>query len=178
MLRGGARAGRSDIVEDLWNQALDFKVEGKGERFLHKKWVPDIDAFDALITSYLRNASTANIDVKRALYEKCVTTYLDVLWERSSDKQLHHIDSAKLRDSSRSMLLVLIASVSLEAVLQQYRESMEDFKFSEQKVREIANDITSLYCLQGRLPKSFVDVNPSEYFQKARSWARKDRSSK
>ena len=170
MLRGGAMAGRSDLVEEIWKDALVFKVDGQGERYLHKKWVPDIDAFDSLITSYLRHASTSNIDGKRRLLEKCIIVYLDIIGERSNDKELHHIDSVKLQGSPRSILLVLIASVSLEDVLHQRSDVIEDTNFSQQQVREIATGISRLGCLQGRLPKSLIDVNPSEFFRKARSW--------
>jgi pentatricopeptide repeat protein len=170
MLRGGAQAGRSDLVEDIWKQALDYNVEGQGERYSHKKWMPDIDAFDALITSYLRHASTSNIDEKRALYERCITTYLDVIGKRSNDKKLHHIDSAMLQESTRSMLLVLMASVSLEEILFQSHDMSEERMFDQQKVRRIAKYITRLGCLQGRLPKSLIDLNPVDSFRKARSW--------
>ena len=168
MLRGGTKAARSDIVENIWRQALEYQVEGHGERFLHKKWIPSIDAFDTLIASYLRHAATSELaDEKRILYEKSITAYLSVIGKQSNNMGFQHIDSEMLQGSQRSMLLILIASVSLVEDFEMQPNSNQngEYKYDHNQIRDVAKEITRLDCLKGRLPKSSLAS-----FRKAKSW--------
>mmetsp|Transcript_1077 Transcript_1077/g.1569 ORF Transcript_1077/g.1569 Transcript_1077/m.1569 type:complete len:1041 (+) Transcript_1077:254-3376(+) len=139
MLRAASRSktASSHLVEQVWNEASSYRGSngdragggsgssaGDSSNEDYVPWTPDVDAFEALVDSYIREASSpleANKNGVRqsrrwALYEKVLEMYEDVVEKREEPRGMAYVDKLELQESPRVMLNVLKAAVSLEGM--------------------------------------------------------------
>jgi len=136
MLRCAVNARRSDIAEETWDMALSYYRKGGGgddvgrmngsggagggrDRYPshgEARWIPNVDAFEALIGAYTRHASVVkDREAKIILLVKVIQAYMEVVYGRIDDvRGLHHIDLDLLRNNLRVMSMVLKATTWVE----------------------------------------------------------------
>jgi len=146
MLRGAAKARRSDVAEEVWEKALRYGGDSIsdssrwGHRFTQRHhhhggeehWIPNVDAFEALISAYIRQASVVKVNDKEAsiaLLVKAIQAYMEVVEGGRDDdnndssgttcKGLHHIDVNLLRKNLRVMTMILKAVTAVERSVEQ-----------------------------------------------------------
>lgn len=171
MLRAASEARRSDLAERIWDEALEYRGRGDSSSTMEYCWFPDADAFEALMSSYVRSADSTSASrvKKRVLYQKAVLAYEDVRGSIYLEQML--------REHRRAMLVVLRACVSLvlmgtnenyvegDDMARQRQE--EEAAAKAERAKEIATEIASLDCLQDTRTR---DTRSMEALRVARRW--------
>jgi len=136
MLRCAAKARRSDIAEEIWAMALGYHRKGNSgggegvemmessggggrDRYPQRgeaRWIPNIDAFEALISAYIRHASVVkDREAKMTLLVKVIQAYVEVVQGRDDDvRGLNHVALDLLRNNPRVTSMILKATTSVE----------------------------------------------------------------
>jgi len=167
-IKGAARAGRSDIAERYWDDALSYESRSRNEDYV--PWKPNALAFEALADAYMREAALApSHSEKLQLYAKIVSMYEDVLGGMSE------VDIFELHENQRAMLMVLRAAVSLELAHDRNAfDSAEVDTTRSRSTKELATDIVSLESLQQQLSPTFADAKTMKALALAKVWAQHD----
>lgn len=131
MLRGAGNAKRSDVAEKVWMMALENPDE---------PWIPSIDAFDLLITSYTRQAcAVGSKKAKITLYLKVITAYMEVL-QGEKQRGLNYINADTLKRNQKIMTMVIRATIFVEK--NQTLENEKQYRILRPKLREISGEIS------------------------------------
>jgi len=167
LIKGAARAERSDLAEQYWNDALSYVPRDDG----YAAWTPNTLALEGLIDAYMREAAQAPTHLKRLeLYAKVVSTYEDVLFSED-DRGMSEIDVFELHENPRVMLAVLRAAVSLELARPEDESGVDEIKFRSSGPKELASNISTLECLQQKLSPYAGDAKAMKALNLAKVWA-------
>jgi len=132
MLRGAAKARRSDVAEEIWEMALGYGAgggrrrgagaglseggSGGRDRYSQRgegRWVPNADAFEALIGAYIRHASVVKREASTALLVRVIQAFMEVV-EGDDVRGLHHVDVDLVKKNLRVMSMLSKAATSVE----------------------------------------------------------------
>jgi len=190
MLRAASNSNNGELVEDLWQKAwknLDIETDNIGNRisivdqanYADEKWVPNVDAFDYLVSGYLRQASLVGTKEKTKviLYQKIISMYKRVLKMNETDEideewGLHHVDLEYLHTSQRTMMVVLRATVVMELLKQKRKMNEGILLESISPERKIAISIAKLDCLSDkRAIAAASDTKNMKALELARIWS-------
>ena len=167
LIKGAARAERSDLAEQYWNDALSYV--GRDDSYV--AWTPNSLAFGGLIDAYMREAAQARTHLKRLeLYAKVVSAYEDVLFSEA-DRGMSEIDVFELHENPRVMLAVLRAAVSLELARPEDKPYADGIQFRSSGPKELASNISTLKSLQQKLSSHSGDAKTMKALNLAKVWA-------
>ena len=167
LIKGAAAAGRSDLAEQYWNDALSYVGRDEG----YVAWTPNTLAFKGLIDAYMREAAQAPSHlVRRELYAKLVSAYEDVLFSED-DRGLSAIDVLELHENPRLMLMILRAAVSLELARSEDESDEFGTGFRSGGPKELARNITKLESMQQKLWPYTGDAKTMKALHLAQVWA-------
>ena len=174
IIKGAARAGRSDLAETYWDKALSYRAKGRNEDYV--PWRPNALAFEALADAYMREAAQAPSHSERLqLYAKVVSIYEDVLFSED-ERCMSDVDVFELHENQRVMLMVLRAAVSLE--LARTDENMDGLPEVDgtrsRGTKDLARDIVTLESLQQQLSPNVCDAKSMKALALAKVWAYHD----
>jgi len=137
MLRGAAKARRSDVAEKVWIMAVENSDE---------PWVPNIDSFDLLITSFIRHASVVKSkEAKMNLYLKVIDLYIATL-QREEQRGLNNINVDSLKRNKKIMMMIMRGANFVERSLTSKTEF--NCPFSLYELRQIVAEISMLDSLK------------------------------
>ena len=171
LIKGAARAERSDLAEQYWNEALSY-VGGDDS---YVAWTPNSLAFEGLIDAYMREAAQAPTHSKRLeLYAKVVSAYEDVLFSEA-DRSMSEIDVFELHENPRVMLAVLRAAVSLELARPEDDSYADGIQFRSSGPKKLASNISTLESLQQKLSSHACDAKTMKALNLAKVWAYQDK---
>jgi len=167
LIKGAARAGRGDLAEQYWNDALSHVGRDEG----YVAWTPNTLAFEGLIDAYMREAAQAPTHLVRLeLYAKVVSTYEDVLFSED-DRSMSEIDVFELHENPRVMLMVLRAAVSLELARTEDESDACGTEFRSSGPKELASNISTLKSMQQKLSPYTGDAKAMKALNLAKVWA-------
>lgn len=167
LIKGAAAAGRSDLAEQYWNDALSYVGRDEG----YVAWTPNTLAFKGLIDAYMREAAQAPSHLaRRELYAKLVSAYEDVLFSED-DRGLSAIDVLELHENPRLMLMILRAAVSLELARSEDESDEFGTGFRSGGPKELARNITKLESMQQKLWPYTGDAKTMKALHLAQVWA-------
>ena len=161
MLRAAANSEAcGTLVEEIWQIAWKGEImnttstnTAKIERQSSKndyKWVPNIEAFNSLVTGYIRQASMETDEkIRKQFLQKVILLYEQILLQhehREIDEiwGFHHLHLDDLHKSQRPMMNILRAAVTLELM------NTPPVHNSPSAERKIAIDIARLKCFNER----------------------------
>ncbi|EEC45269.1 predicted protein [Phaeodactylum tricornutum CCAP 1055/1] len=162
LLRAAAKIGRSDLAESIWRQAL---VYGNRRRYTDEpetKWMPTLKSFAALVASYMREAVDSSKAAQMRLFRRAVSLYEAALYG-DDDLGMSRLDVNELLDSQRTMLLILQATVALEALI------VSDGTDERRELRSTAVSILKLESCQ-RVQTHRLSWTALEAYDTARKW--------
>jgi pentatricopeptide repeat protein len=162
LLRAAAKIGRSDLAESIWRQAL---VYGNRRRYTDEpetKWMPTLKSFAALVASYMREAVDSSKAAQMRLFRRAVSLYEAALYG-DDDLGMSRLDVNELLDSQRTMLLILQATVALEALI------VSDGTDERRELRSTAVSILKLESFQ-RVQTHRLSWTALEAYDTARKW--------
>ena len=167
LIKGAARAERSDLAEQYWNEALSYV--GRDDNYV--PWTPNSLAFEGLIDAYMREAVQAPTHLKRLeLYAKVVSAYEDVLFSEAN-RGMSEIDVFELHENPRVMLAVLRAAVSLELARPEDEPYADGIQLRSSGPKELASNISALESLQQKLSSHAGDAKTMKALNLAKVWA-------
>jgi pentatricopeptide repeat protein len=167
-----ACGSRSDLATAMWERGLEYR--GKDEESDSVRWLPSIKSFDALLTAYLRHASTSDdLSSQRELYKQVVDMYRSLLSGESSGMIVEGVGITQVHRSAKTMLLFLQAIVSLEQI---EFTTLVPSDGTCSILRQMASRILDLECLQDEqitVPLLRNDNRSRKAVQVATTWIRK-----
>lgn len=139
LLRGALKSRKSEIAEEFWNTALTYTRDDADDRYKFTTWVPSVESFVLLLTSYYAQASDEkDFDKMSLLHGKVIYSYIAVL-EGKEEMGFNNIDINLLHQNKRGMSMIL---KSLKSNLEYNCIGSED----ESKLRELIDNIKYLDC--------------------------------
>lgn len=174
-IKGAANAGRSDLAEQYWADALAYR----GREDDHVPWRPNTLAVEALADAYMREATAAPSHKERlGLYGKIVSLYEDVqLGEVDpvvNGRGLSSVDVIELQENQRAMLMVLRAAVTIalaEDLAGQKGGNGGEGMLRGGTAKSLAVRIVTMDSLQNKLPSNACDSKTLKAFGLAKDWA-------
>lgn len=143
-LRGAAKAKQSDLAEQIWNHALNYKNDETDSSYSLPTWIPNTDSFVFLISSYYVQANDDDSqETKLHLYNKLVEAYVGVL-QGEEERGFNHIDIESLHGKRRAMMMILESANYLVA----NRKRGYDEGVNNSSLQGLVEDIESLGCFQ------------------------------
>jgi len=113
LLRGASIARDSSMAEKFWGMAVAEVEQNDQVCFIDARWVPSVDEFELLISSYIREAAKWQ-ERKENLYRKVIEAYIAVA-KRDAKLGFHHIQNDDIKDKPRIVNMIYQAASYLRS---------------------------------------------------------------
>lgn len=160
-LKAAAKEGRSDIADQIWDEAMVTRKSPYDYRFATKP----LD-FESLVNAYWKDVqSTTNHTARLEGNRKILAAYERVM-NQSQDRGMDRILSTEIEQNQLLMLKILRAAVSIVMVARR-DEGADDIR-ERVKARAVAIDIAGLHVMRSLDPA--IDGKTKKAFGLARDW--------